>query len=57
MSDDLRNSAVADQLHDDSLVKWFTDSNDTGYSTDLGKGASVEEMLKPASRRIFLQLR
>ena len=37
MSDDLPISAVADQLHDDLLVKRLTDSDNTGFSNDLEK--------------------
>jgi hypothetical protein len=57
MSDDLPNSDVADQLHDDLLVKWLTDSNNTEFSNDLEKGASVDEVSKTVSRRVFLQPR
>jgi hypothetical protein len=57
MSDDLPNSDVADQLHDDLLVKWLTDSNNTEFSNDLEKGASVDEASKTVSRRVFLQPR
>jgi hypothetical protein len=57
MSDDLPNSDVADQLHDDLLVKWLTDSNNTGFSINLEKGTSVYEVPKTASTRVFLQAR
>ena len=57
MSDDLPNSDVADQLHDDLLVKWLTDSNNTGFSNNLEKGTSVYEVPKTASTRVFLQAR
>jgi len=57
MSDDLPNSDVADQLHDDLLVKRLTDSDNTGFWNDLEKGASVDEVPKTASRRVFLQPR
>ena len=57
MSDDLPISDVADQLHDDLLVKRLTDSDNTGFSNDLEKGASVDEVAKTASRRVFLQPR
>jgi len=40
MSDDLPNSDVADQLRDDLLVKRLTDSDNTGFSNDLEKGAA-----------------
>ena len=49
MSDDLPISDVADQLHDDLLVKRLTDSDNTGFSNDLEKGASVDEVAKTAS--------
>ncbi len=48
MSDDLPISDVADQLHDDLLVKRLTDSDNTGFSNDLEKGASVDEVAKTA---------
>jgi hypothetical protein len=49
MSDDLPISDFADQLHDDLLVKRLTDSDNTGFSNDLEKGASVDEVPKTAS--------
>jgi hypothetical protein len=55
MSDDLPISDFADQIHDDLLVKRLTDN--TGFSNDLEKGASVDEVAKTASRRVFLQPR
>ena len=57
MSDDLPISDFADQLHDDLLMKRLTDSDNTGFSNDLEKGASVDEVAKTASRRVFLQPR
>jgi len=57
MSDDLSNFDVADQLRDNLLVKPLTDSDNTGFSNDLEKGASVDEVAKTASRRVFLQPR
>ena len=57
MSDDLPNSNVADQLHEDVLVEWLTDSDHTGFSNDLEKGAGVDEVPNIASRRVFLQPR
>ena len=57
MSDDLPNSHVADQLHDDLLVKRLTDGDNTGFSNDLEKGAGVDEVPKTASRKVFLQPR
>jgi hypothetical protein len=54
MSDDLRKSEVADPFHNGLLVEPLTDSNSTGFSNDLEKGASVDEVPKTASRRIFL---
>jgi len=57
MSNDLPSSDLADQLHDDLLVNRLTDCNNTGFSNDLEKGASVDEVLKTTSRRIFLQPR
>jgi hypothetical protein len=57
MSDDLPISDVADQLHEEIVVKLVTDSDNTGFSNDLEKGASVDEVVKTASRRVFLQPR
>jgi len=57
MRDDLPNSDVAGQLHDDLLVTWFTDSDNVGFSNDLEKGPSVNELPKTSSRRVFLQAR
>jgi len=56
MSDDLPNSAV-DYFHNNLLVDRLTDSGSTGVSNDLGKGATLDEAPKTASRRIFLQRR
>jgi len=47
----------ADQLHYDLLVKRLIDSDNTGFSNDLEKGASVVEVPKTGSRRVFLQPR
>ena len=57
MRDDLPNSDVAGQLHDDLLVTWFTDSDNVGFSNDLGKGPSVNKLPKTSSRKVFLQAR
>ena len=57
MSADLPNSDVADQIHDDLFVKRLTDSDNTEFSNDLEKGASVNGVLKTAFRRVFLQAR
>ena len=57
MREDLPNSYIADQLHDDLLVKRLTDSHNAGVSNDLEKGPSVSELPKTASRRVFLQTR
>jgi len=57
MNDDLTNSDVADQLHDDLLVKRLTDTDNTEFSNDLEKGASVDEVPKTPSRRVLLQPR
>jgi len=57
MSDDLPNSDVADQLDDDLFVKRLTDSDNTEFSNDLRKGASMDQVLKTAFRRVFLQPR
>src|SRR5438093_9557617 len=56
MSDDLAISDFADQLHDDLLVKRLTDSDNTGFSNDLEKGASVDEVPKTASGGFFYSL-
>jgi hypothetical protein len=57
MNDDLPNSDVADQLHDDNLVKRLIDTDNTEFSNDFEKGASVDELPKTPSRRVFLQPR
>jgi len=57
MSDDVPNFDVDDQLHYDLLVKRPTDSDSTEFSNDLEKGASVDEVSKTVSRRVFLQPR
>jgi hypothetical protein len=57
MSDDLPNFDVADQLQDDLLVKWLTDSNNTGFANNLETGTSVDEVLKTTSTWVFLQAR
>src|SRR5262245_40945770 len=57
MRDDLPNSDVAGQLHDDLLVTWFTNSDNVGFSNDLGKGPSVNELPKISSSRVFRQAR
>jgi len=57
MSDDLSNSKVVDQFHNDLLVERLTDSDSTGFSNDLEKGATFDEVPKSASRRVFLQPR
>jgi len=56
MNDDLPNSDVAEQLHDDLLVKRLTDTDNTEFSNDL-EGASVNEVPKTPYRRVFLQPR
>jgi hypothetical protein len=57
MSNDLPNSDVADQLHYDLLVKRLTGGDNTEFSNDLEKGASVDEVSKTVSRRVFLEPR
>ena len=57
MSDDLPISDVVEPLHDDLLVKRLTDSENTGFSNAVGKGARLDEVPKFASRRVFLQPR
>jgi hypothetical protein len=57
MSDDVPNSDVADQLHYDLLVKRLTGGDNTEFLNDLEKGASVDEVSKTVSRRVFLQPR
>jgi hypothetical protein len=37
-------------------MKRLTDSDNTGFSNDLEKGASVDEVAKTASRRVFYSL-
>lgn len=57
MSDDLPNSDIADQLHDDLFVKRLTDSGNPEFANDLEKRASVDEVSKTAFGRVFLQPR
>ena len=57
MRNDLPNSEVVDQLRNDLLVERLTDTDNTGFSNDLEKRASVDEVPKTASRRVFLQAR
>ena len=57
MSDDLPNFDVADQLHDDLLVKRLTDSNNTGFANNLETGTSVDEVPKTTYTWVFLQAR
>jgi len=57
MSDDLPNSEVVDQFHNDLLVERLPDSDSTGFSNDLEKDASLDEVPKTASTRVFLQPR
>jgi hypothetical protein len=56
MSDDLPNFDVADQLHDDLLVKRLTDSNNTGFANNLETGTSVDEVPKTAATWVFYRL-
>ena len=53
MSGDLPNSDVADQLHDDPFVKRLTGGDNTEFSNDLEKGASVDEVSKTVSPEGF----
>jgi hypothetical protein len=57
MSNDVPNSDVADQLHYDLLVKPLTGGDNTEFSNNLEKEASVDEVSKTVSRRVFLQPR
>jgi hypothetical protein len=57
MSDDLPNSDIADQLHDDLFVKRLTDSGNTEFANDLEKRVSVDEVPKTTSTWVFLQAR
>jgi len=57
MSDDLPNFEVIDHLHNDLLAERVTDSDNRRFSKDLEKVASADEVLKTASRRVFLQAR
>ena len=56
MSDDLPNSDVADQLHDDLFVKRLTDSDNVGFANDLEKGPSVNELPKTRLGGFFYRL-
>ena len=56
MSDDLSNSeVVVDQFHNDLLVERLPDSDSMGFANDLEKDASLDEVPKTASTRVFLQ--
>ena len=57
MSDGLPNFEVVDQFHNDLLVERLLDNDSTGFSNNLEKGASVDEVSKTASGRVFLQTR
>ena len=57
MSDDLPNSDIADQLHDDLFVKRLTDSGNPEFANDLEKRVSVDEVPKTTSTWVFLQAR
>jgi hypothetical protein len=57
MSDDIPNSEVVDQFHNDLLVERLAGSDSTGISNDLVVRASLDEVPNAASRRVFLQLR
>jgi hypothetical protein len=57
MSDDLPNSDVAGPLHDDLIVKRLTDIDNAGFSNDLEKDATLDEVAKMTSTRVFLQPR
>jgi len=57
VSDDLPYSEVVDQFHNDFLVKRLSDSDNTGFSNDLEKGASLDEVPKTASTGVFLHPR
>ena len=46
-----------DQLHYDLFVKRLIGGDNTGLSNDLRKRACLDEVSKPASRRVFLQPR
>ncbi len=56
MSDDLPNSEVVDQFHDDLLVERLTDCDSTGFLNNLEKGVSFDEVPKTASRGFFYSL-
>jgi hypothetical protein len=57
MSDNLPNSEIVDQLRHDLLVERLIDSDSTGFSNDLEKGTTFDEVPKTASRMVFLQPR
>ena len=57
MHDDLPNSDVADHLLDDLLVKRLTDGDSAGFSNDIVKVASVDEVPKTDSTGVILQAR
>jgi hypothetical protein len=57
MSDDIPNSEVVDQFHNDLLVERLAGSDSTGILNDLVVRASLDEVPNAASRRVFLQLR
>ena len=57
MRDDHPNSDAADHPHDDLLVERLTDSDSVGFSSDIVKAASIDEVPKTGSTRVFLQAR
>jgi hypothetical protein len=56
MSDTI-SEGRCDQFHNYLLVERLIDSDGTGFSNDVEKGTSVDEVPKPNSRRVFLQPR
>jgi len=57
MSDALLDSAIADQLHRDLVVKRLTASDSTRVLGDLGKALAFGEAPKSARNGLFVQPR
>lgn len=55
MSDDLLNSDVADQRHDDRRVERLTDGDSTAVAGDLQNAIRLDEVPETVAMRVFLQ--
>jgi len=56
MSNDLPNSEVVDQFHNDLLVERFADNHGTGFSNDLEKGSASTRCRKRPLGGFFYSL-